>query len=53
VPVSAVMFPDERSKSSEVTEPVRVAEAFFSLNKTFYNLPEYNQTTFLQPFKVF
>jgi hypothetical protein len=27
------MFPDERSKASEVTEPVRVAEAFFTLEK--------------------
>jgi hypothetical protein len=39
VPVSAVMFPDERSKSSGVTKPERAAEAFFSL-KTFDNLPE-------------
>jgi hypothetical protein len=34
------MFPGERSKSSEVTEPGRAAEVFFSLNKTFDNLPE-------------
>jgi hypothetical protein len=29
VPVSAVMFSDQRSKSSEVTKPERAAEAFF------------------------
>jgi hypothetical protein len=40
VPVSAVMVPDERSKSSGVTKPERAAEAFFSLNKTFDNLPQ-------------
>jgi hypothetical protein len=34
------MFPDERSKSSGVTKPGRAAEAFFTLNKTFDNLPE-------------
>ncbi len=34
------MFSDEKSKSAEVTEPDRAAEAFFSLNKTFDNLPE-------------
>ena len=40
MPVSAVMFPEERSKSSVVTKPERAAEAFFSLNQTFDNLPE-------------
>ena len=34
------MFPDEKSKSAEVTEPGRAAEEFFSLNKTFDNIPE-------------
>jgi hypothetical protein len=29
VPVSAVMFPDEKSKYSVVTKPERAAEAFF------------------------
>ena len=40
VPVSAEMVPDKRSKSSGVTKPDRAAESFFSLNKTFDNLPE-------------
>ena len=36
----AEMVPGERSKSSGVTKPERAAEAFFSLNKTFDNLPK-------------
>ena len=40
MPVSAEMVPGERSKSAEVTEPGRAAEAFFTLNKTYDNLPE-------------
>ena len=47
------MVPCERSKSAEVTEPGRFAEAFLSVNKMFDNLPESNETTFLQPFTVF
>jgi hypothetical protein len=31
VPVSAVMFPGERSKNSGITEPEIAAEAFFTL----------------------
>jgi hypothetical protein len=35
------MVPVERSKSAEVTEPGRAAQAdFLRLNKTFDNLPE-------------
>jgi hypothetical protein len=34
------MVPGERSKSAEVTEPRRAAQAFLRLNKTFDNLPE-------------
>jgi hypothetical protein len=34
------MVPGETSKSAEVTEPGRVAQAFLRLNKTFDNLPE-------------
>jgi hypothetical protein len=34
------MVPGERSKSAEVTESGRAAEAFLSLSKTFDNLPE-------------
>jgi hypothetical protein len=34
------MFPGDRSKSSGVTKPERAAKEFFSLNKTFDNLPE-------------
>jgi len=30
VPMSAVMVPGDRSKSAEVTEPGRAAEAFFT-----------------------
>jgi hypothetical protein len=40
VPVSAVMFPDEKSKYSGGTKQEIAAEAFFSLNKTFDYLPE-------------
>jgi hypothetical protein len=40
VPVSAVMFPDEKSKSSGLTIPERAAEVFLHLNKTFENLLE-------------
>ena len=53
MPVSAVMFPDEKSKYSGVTKPEKLLNHYFSLNKTFDNLPEYNETTFLQPFTVF
>jgi hypothetical protein len=54
VPVSAEMVPGQRSKFDEVTEPGRAAEQhLLRLNKTFDNLPEYNETTFLQPFTVF
>jgi hypothetical protein len=34
------MVPVERSKSAEVTEPGRAAQAFFTFEKTFDNLPE-------------
>ncbi len=30
-----------------------MVKRFLRLNKMFDNLPEYNQTTFLQPFTVF
>jgi hypothetical protein len=40
VPVSAVMFPDEKSKYSGVTKPEKLLNHYFSLNKTFDNLPE-------------
>ncbi len=43
------MVPGERSKSAEVTE---LLKHFLRLNKTFDNLPEYKETTFLQPFTV-
>ncbi len=35
--MSAVMFPNEKSKSSGVTKPERAAEAFLHLNKMFEN----------------
>ena len=47
-----MMVPSERSKS-EVTEPGRAAKLYFHLNKTFDNLPEKNEITFLQPFTAF
>jgi hypothetical protein len=34
------MVPGERSKSAEVTEPGKAAQAFLRLNKTFDNSPE-------------
>jgi hypothetical protein len=40
VPVSAVMFPGEKSKSSGVNKPEKLLKHFFRLNKTFENLPE-------------
>jgi hypothetical protein len=52
VPVSAVMFPEEKSKYSGGTKP-ELLKPFFHLNKTFDNLPELNETTFSQPFTVF
>jgi hypothetical protein len=51
--VSAEMVPGEISKSAEVTEPGRAAQAFLRLNKTLDILPEKKETTFLQPFIVF
>ena len=38
--MSAEKVPGVRSKSAEVTEPGRAADAFFRLNKTFDNFPE-------------
>jgi hypothetical protein len=51
VSVSAEMVPGERSKSAAQALPGSVT--FLRLNKTFDNLPEKNETTFLQPFTVF
>ncbi len=53
VPVSAVMFPDEKSRSSGVTKPEKLLKHIFHFNKTFDTLPEKNETAFLQPFTVF
>ena len=47
------MFPDERSKSAEITEPGRAAEAFFYVWIKRLIIYIKSETTFVQPFSVF